>query len=124
MRFDVARSTVQGNAKASKCGTGNEEIPRFCFIVRNKIVNAHYNPESESKCDMSGSEDVHNVMYYARGSEFVPYLDVFLPKKALTAIVVGSRLNFEETKSNIENALHELGGGYENVDIVNSKTLF
>ena len=93
-------------------------------VIRDKTVHAHYNPESESKCDMSGSEDIHDVKYYARGSEFVPYLDVFLPKKALTAIVVGSRLNFEETKSNIENALHELGGGYENVDIVKSKTFF
>lgn len=29
MRFDVARSTTLGNAKASIRGTGNEEIPRF-----------------------------------------------------------------------------------------------
>ena len=31
--FDVARSTIQGNAKASVRGTSNEEIPRFPFIL-------------------------------------------------------------------------------------------
>jgi hypothetical protein len=29
--FDVARSTILGNAKASISGTSNEEIPRFPF---------------------------------------------------------------------------------------------
>ena len=33
MGFDVARSTIQGNAKASVRGTSNEEIPRFPFIL-------------------------------------------------------------------------------------------
>mgnify|MGYP004596176949 FL=1 len=33
MRFDVARSTIQGNAKASVRGTSDEEIPRFPFIL-------------------------------------------------------------------------------------------
>ena len=32
MRFDVARSTTQGIAKASERGTGNEKIPRFLFV--------------------------------------------------------------------------------------------
>ena len=31
--FDVARSTILGNAKASISGTSNEEIPRFPFIL-------------------------------------------------------------------------------------------
>ena len=31
--FDVARSTILGNAKASKCGTGNKEIPRFSVLL-------------------------------------------------------------------------------------------
>jgi hypothetical protein len=31
--FDVARSTIQGNAKASVRGTSDEEIPRFPFIL-------------------------------------------------------------------------------------------
>lgn len=31
MGFDVARSTILGNAKASISGTSNEEIPRFPF---------------------------------------------------------------------------------------------
>ena len=30
--FDVARSTVQGNAKASERGTSSKEIPRFLFF--------------------------------------------------------------------------------------------
>ena len=33
MGFDVARSTIQGNAKASVRGTSDEEIPRFPFIL-------------------------------------------------------------------------------------------
>lgn len=33
MRFDVARSTIQGNAKASVRGTSDEENPRFPFIL-------------------------------------------------------------------------------------------
>ena len=33
MGFDVARSTIQGNAKASVRGTGDEENPRFSFIL-------------------------------------------------------------------------------------------
>lgn len=33
MIFDVARSTIQGNAKASVRGTSDEEIPRFPFIL-------------------------------------------------------------------------------------------
>ena len=31
--FDVARSTIQGNAKVSVRGTGDEENPRFSFIL-------------------------------------------------------------------------------------------
>lgn len=33
MIFDVARSAIQGNAKASVRGTSDEEIPRFPFIL-------------------------------------------------------------------------------------------
>ena len=33
MIFDVARSTIQGNAKASVRGTSDEEIPRFPFYL-------------------------------------------------------------------------------------------
>ncbi len=44
MGFDVARSTILGNAKASISGTGNEEIPRFpfnlstCLWVTNEFI--------------------------------------------------------------------------------------
>lgn len=93
-------------------------------VVRNNIMHARYNPETEDKCDMFGTEDDRGVKYYARGSEFVPYIDIFLPKKALTAIVIGSRLDFEKTKSGIKQALKELGEGYEDLEIVKSKTLF
>ena len=31
--FDVARSTIQGNAKASVRGTSDEEIPRLPFYL-------------------------------------------------------------------------------------------
>ena len=93
-------------------------------VVRDTQLSACYNADAENNCIISKDEDVRNVRYYARGSEFVPYQDVFLPKKALTAIVIGNRLDFEKTKSGIENALKKLGKGYENVEIVKSKTLF
>lgn len=93
-------------------------------VIREKIMQARYNPTSESKCNMFGFEDTHNVKYYAHGNEFVPYLDVYIPKKALTAIVVGSRLDFEKNKKSIRMALKGLGTGYENVDIIKSETLF
>ena len=38
MRFDVARSTTQGIAKASERGTGNEEIPRLNQYVFCKCL--------------------------------------------------------------------------------------
>lgn len=34
MRFDVARSTIQGNAKASISGTSDGEIPRLPFNLK------------------------------------------------------------------------------------------
>lgn len=41
--FDVARSTMQGNAKASERGTSNEEIPRFYFIFASILKKTSYN---------------------------------------------------------------------------------
>ena len=38
MRFDVARSTIQGNAKASVRGTSDEENPRFPFNFKFLFV--------------------------------------------------------------------------------------
>ena len=31
--FDVARSTTLGNAKASKCGTGDRLVHAFCILA-------------------------------------------------------------------------------------------
>lgn len=40
MRFDVARSTTQGNAKTSERGTGDGEFPRFfCVKASNLMIN-------------------------------------------------------------------------------------
>ena len=60
--FDVARSTILGNAKASISGTSNEEIPRFPFNLclflwdfrseqeRNKYEYIRTSKETFARC--------------------------------------------------------------------------
>lgn len=93
-------------------------------IVRNKIMQGRYDPNVKDKNTLSAFEDTENIRYYARGSELVPYIDVYFPSKALTAIVVGSRLDFEKTKANIKKVLKNLGTEYSHVEVIKSETPF
>lgn len=89
--------------------------------VRENNISVH--PTADS-IKYTPIEDKHELRFYARGSQVIPYLDVYFEPKALSKIILGNGIDYNQFSSVIKNLLVEFGDSYNHVRIEASKAIF
>lgn len=93
---------------------------RYARIRENKI-SAH---PTDGDVEFTSVEDKHDVRFYARGTQLIPYLDVCFEPKALVKIILGNGIDYKKVYPEIKNLLGEFGDSYKDVQIEASKAIF
>lgn len=99
-----------------KCDEWHKEEEVRYIRIRERYMHASY---SENGGCFSYPQDTTDVMYRENNGKQIPYLDIVFSKLSLEGILIGKRLNFEETKEAIRSLL--LRTGYKNLSVEQSK---
>lgn len=93
---------------------------RYARVRENKIF---MHPTADD-IECTPMEDKHELRFYARGPQVVPYLDVSFAPKVLSKIILGNGIDCNQVSSIIHKLLVEFGESYSHVRIEASKAIF